>query len=33
VTLGVADLDGHPWEVCWNPHFPILPDGSIRLPG
>ena len=27
-----ADLDGHPWEVAWNPHFPILEDGSIRLP-
>lgn len=18
-----ADLDGHPWEVAWNPHFPL----------
>jgi catechol 2,3-dioxygenase-like lactoylglutathione lyase family enzyme len=27
-----ADPDGHPWEVAWNPHFPILEDGSIRLP-
>ena len=28
-----ADPDGHPWEVAWNPHFPLLEDGSIRLPG
>jgi len=28
-----ADPDGHPWEVAWNPHFPIQDDGSIRLPG
>jgi uncharacterized protein len=28
-----ADPDGHPWEVAWNPHFPILDDGTIRLPG
>jgi len=27
-----ADPDGHPWEVAWNPYFPILPDGSIQLP-
>ena len=27
-----ADPDGHPWEVAWNPFFPILPDGSIELP-
>jgi catechol 2,3-dioxygenase-like lactoylglutathione lyase family enzyme len=27
-----ADPDGHPWEVAWNPHFPILDDGTIRLP-
>ena len=27
-----ADPDGHPWEVAWNPHFPILEDGTVRLP-
>ena len=28
----VADLDGYPWEVAWNPHFPLLDDGSVQLP-
>jgi hypothetical protein len=27
-----ADPDGHPWEVCWNPGFPIDPDGRLRIP-
>lgn len=27
-----ADPDGHPWEVCYNPGFPIEPDGRIRIP-
>lgn len=27
-----ADPDGHLWEVAWNPHFPLGPDGSLRLP-
>jgi uncharacterized protein len=27
-----ADLDGHAWEVAWNPHFHLTPDGSLRLP-
>ncbi|MGE3270091.1 MAG: VOC family protein [Chloroflexota bacterium] len=27
-----ADPDGHIWEVCWNPGFPILEDGAIQLP-
>ncbi len=27
-----ADPDGHLWEVAWNPHFPLDPDGGIRLP-
>ena len=27
-----ADPDGHPWEVAWNPHFTLLPDGSLSLP-
>lgn len=26
------DLDGHLWEVAWNPGVPIEADGSIRLP-
>ncbi len=26
------DPDGHPWEVAWNPGFPLLDDGSLRLP-
>ena len=28
----VADPDGHPWEIAHNPHFPILPDGRLRIP-
>ncbi len=32
-TAYFADPDGHPWEVCWNPHFPLDADGSLRLPG
>jgi len=28
-----ADLDGHPWEVAWNPQWTILEDGSVRLGG
>jgi catechol 2,3-dioxygenase-like lactoylglutathione lyase family enzyme len=27
-----ADLDGHPWEVAWNPYFPFGADGSLQLP-
>ena len=27
-----ADPDGHPWEVCYNPAFPIGPDGRITIP-
>jgi uncharacterized protein len=27
-----ADPDDFPWEVAWNPSFPIAQDGSIRLP-
>lgn len=27
-----ADPDGHPWEVAWNPGFPLADDGSLRLP-
>jgi catechol 2,3-dioxygenase-like lactoylglutathione lyase family enzyme len=25
-----ADPDGHPWEVAWNPHLPLL-DGMLNL--
>ena len=27
-----ADPDGHPWEVCYNPSFPIGPDGRVEIP-
>ena len=27
-----ADPDGHPWEVAWNPFFPLRDDGTIQLP-
>jgi uncharacterized protein len=26
-----ADPDGHPWEVCYNPGFPIGSDGRITI--
>lgn len=26
-----ADVDGYPWEVAWNPHFP-LEGGNLLLP-
>ena len=26
-----ADPDGHPWEVAFNPFFPIRADGSITI--
>ena len=25
------DVDGHPWEVAFNPHWTLLEDGSVRL--
>ncbi len=28
----VADPDGHPLELAWNPFFPLNGDGSIDLP-
>ena len=28
-----ADPDGHPWEVAFNPHWPLEDDGSLRIPG
>jgi uncharacterized protein len=27
-----ADLDGHLWEVAYNPDFPLGPDGRPALP-
>jgi uncharacterized protein len=27
-----GDPDGHAWEVAWNPHLPLRPDGSLQLP-
>jgi predicted lactoylglutathione lyase len=27
-----ADLDGHLWEVAWNPGFSLRDDGSVLLP-
>lgn len=27
-----ADPDHFPWEIAWNPSFPIAEDGSLRLP-
>ena len=26
------DLDGHLWEVAWNPHFPLGESGAVTLP-
>ena len=25
------DLDGHLWEVAWNPFMPVLPDGRLQV--
>ncbi|NUS72425.1 MAG: VOC family protein [Corynebacteriales bacterium] len=27
-----ADLDGHCWEIAYNPGFPLNADGSITIP-
>ncbi|MGH3849164.1 MAG: VOC family protein [Pseudonocardiaceae bacterium] len=27
-----SDLDGHAWEVAYNPGFPLAEDGSIIIP-
>ncbi|MCB1154063.1 MAG: VOC family protein [Deltaproteobacteria bacterium] len=27
-----ADLDGHLWEVAWNPGFPLDENGAVTLP-
>ena len=26
------DLDGHLWEIAWNPSFPLDDKGAVRLP-
>ncbi|MEA2229865.1 MAG: uncharacterized protein QOF04_3495 [Solirubrobacteraceae bacterium] len=26
------DLDGHPWEIAYNPGFALDEDGALRLP-
>lgn len=26
------DLDGHLWEIAYNPFFPLTDEGSVRLP-
>src|SRR5688572_26728937 len=26
-----SDLDGHKWEVAYNPHWTILPDGRVSM--
>ena len=28
----VADLDGHLWELAYNPGFGFTPDGQLDLP-
>lgn len=27
-----TDPDGHLWEICHNPYFPLADDGTITLP-
>ena len=27
-----ADPDGFPWEIAWNPGFPLRKDGTLELP-
>lgn len=27
-----ADPDGQLWEVAWNPHWPLLNDGTLQVP-
>ena len=27
-----ADPEGHPWEVAWNPGFPLDAEGRVTLP-
>ena len=30
---GFADLDGHVWEVAWNPYSPLGPKGEFQWNG
>jgi predicted lactoylglutathione lyase len=32
-AAGFRDLDGHAWEVAYNPGFPLLSDGSVDITG
>ncbi len=27
-----VDLDGHPWEIAYNPGFPLAEDGTLTIP-
>lgn len=27
----VTDPDGHPWEIAWNPAWPISPEGYVKF--
>jgi catechol 2,3-dioxygenase-like lactoylglutathione lyase family enzyme len=27
----IADPDGHPWEIAWNPAWPISADGHVTF--
>jgi uncharacterized protein len=27
----IADPDGHPWEIAWNPAWPISPEGYVTF--
>lgn len=27
-----TDLDGHFWEVAWNPYMPVASDGRLEVP-
>ncbi len=27
----VADPDGHCWEIAWNPHWSISPEGNVKF--
>jgi len=26
-----SDLDGHPWEIAWNPYWRVCEDGTVEL--
>ena len=28
----MSDLDGHVWEIAYNPGFPLDGDGAITIP-